>query len=207
MLIAKVKEYVFFLLIVLCGAVIIMQLFLVEIAIGDSNKLSHSINGIWKLDVAMTVKSRIARGVPWHIGDRFGMGEGIKIIREFDNNIFRFYNEKTNKIVDNGTLKILESKNNEIVLRIFPEDNRYNINNYKFEELVRLSRRPGDNVPGIIGLKFLDNNTIESFSYVKDFGKDKMIKKYDNAYWKRITKFNDKRTNGANKQKEIGVTH
>jgi hypothetical protein len=95
--------------------------------------------------------------------------------------------EKTVNIIDTGTIQILESNKNKILLRILPSDNRYNINDYRADELVRLSRRPGENVPGIIGLRFIDNNIIESFSYVKDFGKDKIVVKDDNAYWKRIT--------------------
>ena len=95
--------------------------------------------------------------------------------------------EKVGKIVDSGKFQVVESNNNEILIRLFPEANSFNANKYKFKELVRFTRFPGDNVPFIIGLRIIDYNTVESFSYVRDFEKDKMVKKDDNAIWKRIS--------------------
>lgn len=155
-------------------------------AFGGSVDVLDKVNGIWMFDEAHTMKLRIIKGVPWHIGDRYGMGGGGKVIREFENNVFRFYDEKTSKIVDKGKYQVIESDKNEVLLRIFPEKNRFGANEYQFEELVRFSRFPGENVPYIIGVRFIDDNSAESFSYVRDFGKDKMIEKDDNAYWRRI---------------------
>jgi hypothetical protein len=68
----------------LCLSLVLFSCISSQQASDERPAFKYNINGIWKLDVAMTVKSRILRGVPWHIGDKFGMGEGLRIIREFD---------------------------------------------------------------------------------------------------------------------------
>ncbi len=153
--------------------------------IGDDCNVCDKIEGIWKYDVAKSMTLRIKEGVPWHIGDKFGMGT-MQAIREFENSIFLFYDEKTGELVDRGKFEVYESNDNEVTLRFFPEDNRFNLNKLKFEELIRFTTFAGDHIPYIIGLRFIDDNTVESFSYVRGFGKDKMVKKDDNAFWKKI---------------------
>jgi hypothetical protein len=169
-------------------ALIILNSFVLEReATCDNSIRSYNVIGIWKLDVSKTIRLRIKKGVPWHVGDKYGIYKEEQIIRGFENGDFYFYDEKRNLIIDRGKFQFVESlSNNGIVVRILPADNRYNINDYKVKELVQFSELPGDNVPCLIGFKFIDNDTVESFSYVRDFGKNKMIRKDDNAIWKRI---------------------
>ena len=165
-----------------------MMLFMVAMkaqANEDNLGVAEKVNGIWKFDGAKTLKLRIEKGVPFHIGDKYGMGGGGRVIRQFDNGTFKFYDEKKCKVVDKGKFEIIESNKNEVVLRIFPEDDFRHANNYKFEELIRFTQLSGFNIPFIIGFRFIDDNTVQSFSYVRGF-ENNMVKKDDNAYWKRI---------------------
>jgi hypothetical protein len=153
----------------------------------NNSSLNQKIEGIWKFDYAKTFELRVKQGVPIHIGDKFGMGGGGRVIRHFDRGTFKFYDEKKFRVIYQGKYKIIESSNNEVVLRIFPEDDFENANKLKFSELLRFAPMVGDNVPYIIGLKFMENDIVQSFSYIRGL-KGKMVKNDDNAYWKRIPK-------------------
>jgi len=152
----------------------------------DNKIACEKYQGAWKFDYSKTLKLRLSEGIPWHIGDRYGMGGGGNVIREFDCNSYRFFDEKSKKLVDRGNIKIIESNKDEIVIRLFPADNRFDVNELKFDELMeRFTNFPGENVPYLIGIKFVDDNTVESFSYVRGIGKSGMIKKSDRAFWLR----------------------
>jgi hypothetical protein len=153
----------------------------------NNSDVIHKVNGIWKFDGAKTLELRIIKGIPFHIGDRYGMGGGGRVIRQFDNGAYRFYDEKRIRLVDKGKYRIVESNKDEVVLRLFPEDDFENANKYKFKDLIHFTQLAGYNIPYIIGLRFIDNNTVQSFSYVRGFGNN-MVKKDDNAYWKKISK-------------------
>lgn len=168
---------------------VVIFTFVAELQATDENAWGgDKVKGIWKFDGARTLELRIEKGVPFHIGDRRGMGGGGRVLRQFNNGSFKFYDEKTCKLIDKGNYEIVRSnkKEKEIVLRIFPEDDFENANKYKFNELIRFTQLAGYNIPYIIGFRFIDGKTAQSFSYVRGFSNN-MVKKDDNAYWNRIS--------------------
>lgn len=157
----------------------------VECSFGNSLYAHKKIKGLWKFNGAETMKMRIIEGVPWHIHDRMKMS-GIVGILELNDKTYKLYDEKTCEANDEGELQVRRLSSNEFVLRFLPDDNRFNANKFDFNELIKFTKFPGERIPFLFGMKFINDNTVESFSYVRGFGKDKMVKKDDNAFWKRI---------------------
>ena len=153
-------------------------------AIGEIN-YSEKIKGIWMLDDANTMKLRIIEGIPWHIGSRFGNSK-FQVVMKFTETTYQLYNEKAGYLADTGKYNVYKIDNNKVTIRFYPEDNRFGVNAYEFDELIDFAIYPGDKIPYIVGFKFNDKNSIETFSFVKGFEKDQMIQKNDNACWKRI---------------------
>jgi hypothetical protein len=151
----------------------------------DSKPLIYKFEGSWKIDIAETVALRIKYGVPWHIGER--MPESLLIT--FKGNKYQITEENTAKIRDIGRFEIHQGNEDEAILRLFPENNRFNSNSYKFEELLgKFTSLGGDRIPFCMGLKFKDKNTIHSFSLVRGIGEEfhKAVKKDDNIIWKKV---------------------
>jgi hypothetical protein len=155
-------------------------------SIGSDSDNIYNIIGMWKFESVKTWKLRVEKGVPWHISDKYGMSRA-HVIMKFNKETFQFYNKKTGEIEDQGRYKVIDSTGGEVTLRFFPQDNRFDVNNLRVKELLRFAPSPGDNIPYIFGFRFIDKDSVESFSYVRWFGKDVMVKKDDNAFWRRIT--------------------
>ena len=181
----------------LCIAKIIFHITTAQSAdISLSSK--YKIDGIWKFDFEKTFELRVKQGVPFHISNKYGMGGGGRVIRQFCIGSFKFYDEKKFRLIDKGKYEIVESNSAEVVLRLFPEEDFEKSNKYKFHDLIRFAPKIGDNVPYIIGLRFIDNSTVQSFSYIRGF-EGTMVKNDDNAYWKRIPRI-PIANEGANKE-------
>ena len=168
----------------LCIAKIIFHITTAQSAdISLSSK--YKIDGIWKFDFEKTFELRVKQGVPFHIGNKYGMGGKGRVIRQFDKGSYKFYDEKKFRFIDKGKFAIIESSSTEVALRLFPEEDFEEANKYKFQGLIRFAPKIGDNVPYIIGLRFIDNNIVQSFSYIRGF-EGTMVKNDDNAYWRKI---------------------
>lgn len=144
----------------------------------------QSIYGTWMPEQAQTFKLRIDKGIPWHSKKKYSINKTVLFSK---NKRYQVKNKATGELLDSGNFSIYKKDGNDIYIRLYPKDNRFNVNNSTIENLKKnFVALPGDKVPFLIGFTLLDNNMAKSFSLVL-VSKDNVVKKDDNIIWKKNT--------------------
>ena len=142
----------------------------------------RSIYGTWSPEDAQTFKLRINKGIPWHSKKNYEKDVTYTFSK---NKKYQLKNKVTGEVLDKGTFSIYKQDGDEVYIRFFPEDNRFNVNNLTIEELkIGFVSLPGDRVTFLSGFRLLEDDLAQSFSMIL-VSKDHVVKKDDNIVWKK----------------------